>query len=81
MLADGEHWPAGTPGAPGIRVTYGCGYADLASLPPVFVTAWRMLIAHWYENREAAVASTVRRAEVEVMPYGVEYLLEPYRIV
>ena len=80
-LVDGASWPDAPPGAPGIRITYICGFIDLATLPPVFVTAWRLLVAHWYENREAAVASTVRRAEVEKVPYGVEYLLDPYRIV
>lgn len=35
-----------------------------------------MLIAHWYTNREAAAGNMVNVAD---MPFGVKFLLQPYR--
>jgi len=43
--------------------------------PPAILQAVRMLVAHWYEAREA-VAATPGGAAV---PYGPKALLAPYR--
>lgn len=48
-----------------IRVTYTAGYApdpqdpDVWPAPPLVRQAVRMLVGHWYENREAAVVGTI----------------------
>ena len=58
-----------------IEIVMTCGYGDGQAPFPV-VQAIKFLVAHFYENREQA---TIKRL-VDV-PFGVQALLNPYRIV
>lgn len=56
-----------------LRVTLG----DTAPPEPL-LGAMRALIAYWYDNREAALASTAYKAEVAVLPLQYQTLIRPY---
>lgn len=51
---------------------------DMASdpLPPALKQATLMLVAHFFENKEA-----VSEASMQVMPLGVDRLIAPYRSI
>jgi uncharacterized phiE125 gp8 family phage protein len=54
VLAHGESWPTGTlfPANP-IQITFVAGYGDADDVPEKFKQAIKLLVAHWYEHREA----------------------------
>lgn len=52
---------------------------DAAGVPNLAKQAIRMMVAHWYENREAVATET--RQQPSEMPYGFERLLQPLRIL
>lgn len=80
-----ENMPA-VRGRPGdVKIRYRAGYATVAAgEPPVWTNAapapievaMLMLVAHWYENREAV---QIDSTAVE-LPFAVEALLSPYRV-
>ena len=71
-------WPTYTRNTDGIVIVYVAGYGDAGSdVPAPIVEAIKMLVAHWYENREAEVTGTIS-TEVKI---GVDALLRPYRIM
>lgn len=56
-----------------VRVTLTAGYGAASAVPETLKMAIRQLVAHWYDNREAA-----GRAMSEI-PEGVRALIEPYK--
>lgn len=78
-LVYGESWPTETLRPKnGVVIQFTAGYGDTAdAVPQTVKQAMLLLIAHWYENREATLASTVSR-EVE---YAVNALLWQERVV
>lgn len=65
----GKTWPALYPRPDALAVTFVAGFGAAASdVPDHLILATRMLIAHWYENREAAAGPL---AEI---PLGVQQL-------
>ncbi|MBI1188309.1 MAG: hypothetical protein GC206_13425 [Alphaproteobacteria bacterium] len=60
----------------GIVITYSVSSAGDAAALATFKQAIMMLVAHFYENREAVAAIGVYQA---IMPVGVDALLMPYR--
>ncbi len=58
-----------------IRVRYVCGYADAASVPDSLKLAVKLLVGHWYENREASNPMLLRD-----IPRGVDALCMSYRM-
>lgn len=53
-----------------VRIRLTVGYATVASIPAVYKTAIKLLVAHWYENREATAA-----IQLKEIPEGVNNLL------
>ncbi len=74
-LQPGVTWPAEPLDWYGLRIIYVCGYA---TPPEPLVEAMGALIAYWYDNPEAAIASTVYKAEVGVLPLRYQTLIQPY---
>ncbi len=66
--------PAAAERGDAIRYTMTAGYGAAADVPAAIKMALFMLVAHWYNNREASSAD--RMAE---MPFAVSSLLAPYR--
>lgn len=75
VLIPRTNWPSGAlyPVSP-IRIQYQAGYPTPPEELKHFI---RLQVAHWYENREA-VQSDGKNATI--MPIGVEYLLQGYRV-
>lgn len=70
-------WPVTRDVGAAVSVTYKAGYGDsAATVPGVIKTAMLLLIAHWYENREAVVVGTIAGA----LPLGVDTLLRAERV-
>ncbi len=73
-------------GKPGdIRIRYWAGYGKrdpndaskwIAAVPAPIKVSIMMLVAQWYETREAAVVGQAPAA----MPFAVDALLQPYRV-
>lgn len=69
-------WPITRDVSNAVRVTYVAGYgASAASVPGTTKTAMLLLIAHWYENREAVVVGTIAAPA----PLAVDTLLRVER--
>lgn len=72
MPAIGASWPVGAAGD--VRITFNAGYAE-GSAPPALLQAVRMLLGHFYINREEMLEVG---ASGEV-PFGVMALCGPFR--
>lgn len=57
-----------------ITVTFTAGYGDVSDVPAPIKAAIMLLVAHWYEHREAS-------GKADVVPFGVTVLTAPYRRV
>jgi len=80
VLADGASWPSTSlyPTA-AIRVRFVAGYgAAGSSAPASILAAIKLMVGHWYENRENSLPGG---AEVQLLPMGVDALLWPYRML
>lgn len=71
----GKSWPTFNPSRPdALQVTFTTGYADAASVPEPIKSAIRLLVGHFYANREATTDYRLRE-----IPIGVDALLEQFR--
>lgn len=68
-------WPETLDDLNAVRITYGAGYADAASVPTPLKQAMLLMIGHWFANREAVVVGTIA-AEV---PLAAKALMRAYR--
>lgn len=79
ILKSGKSWPATNCQPECVRIQYKSGYGtDGEDVPAPIRQAMLLMIAHWYENREAVVMPT-GTSPVE-LPIGAERLLTPFRI-
>lgn len=77
----GSIWPISLVHPESAVVTYVAGYGDNASdVPSAICAAIKLLAGHLYENREAVVVSE-SRAVVASVPFTVDALLGPYRVM
>lgn len=72
-LAEGAYWPDVATRPEAVRVTYQAGHAP-ARIPQAVVQAARLMVGHFYENREAVVVGV----PAQDLPLGVRYLLSPF---
>lgn len=72
---EGATWPGTQNRNDAIKITYIAGFGAAADVPQGIRHAILMLIAHWYENREATSEMTLRDA-----PMAVEALLNRHRV-
>lgn len=63
-------WPLARPTIDAVQVAFVAGYGDAAACPAPVVTAIKMMVAHWFEHREAVSADGL--AEI---PLAVDALL------
>ncbi|MCB0190639.1 MAG: head-tail connector protein [Anaerolineae bacterium] len=72
VLKHGESWPSTTlrPMNP-VQVTYVAGYGLAADVPSYLVHLIRLLVSHWYENREPVVVGSI----VGNIPLAVDSLI------
>lgn len=76
FLKYGQTWPAVQEIPKAVKVTYVAGYGAASAVPQSIKTAIKILVAHWYENREPVIVGT----NVASVPLSVEYLLMPYKV-
>ncbi len=74
-LAAGAVWPAGHLLYPAITIHFTCGYQ---TPPPQIKEAIGALLVYWYDNPEAAIASTAYKAEVGMLPLRYQELIQPF---
>ncbi len=60
-----------------VIVEYVCGYGDETNVPESIIHAMRLLIGHWYENREAVDLNAPNAGEI---PLAVPALLGGYTV-
>ena len=79
VLRNDASWPSVTlRAANGVRVRFTAGYGNSASdVPENIRHAIRLLLGHFYENRELVVASGAVPKE---LPFAARALLGPYRM-
>lgn len=64
-----------------VTITFVAGYGDAAAdVPRPISAAMKLLVGHWYRNREAVVGVDARDSSTE-LPIGVSALLAPYRLI
>ncbi len=77
LLAYGQTWPTTRDQVNAVTVTYVVGYGSAASsVPEPFKHAIKLLVAHWYHQREAVTSNSAPRE----VPFTVDALLTPYRL-
>lgn len=75
-LAYGESWPSTRAQKNAVTITYVAGYGAASTVPDALKAAIKLLVGHYYVNREEAVTGTV------VARLGaVDALLAPYRVL
>lgn len=73
---NGIAWPSATRNYDAIEIVYVVGYgASGSDVPQDILTAMRMMIAHWYENRESVVMGIMPNT----LEMGVKSLLSKYK--
>jgi len=78
VLASGQSWPVTYDRINALLIEYDAGYGDNAvDVPESIRQAMKLLIGHWYLNRETAVIGRI----VNEVPFAVQSLLWPERIV
>ncbi len=66
-------WPISRPTIDSVQITFVAGYGSTAStIPPHVKLAIKMLVAHWYENREACLDQ-----QLWPVPLAIDSLLSP----
>jgi hypothetical protein len=80
-LAYGKYFPDFTPyPVSSVRIRYTAGYRsggpDSLKIPEEIKQALKLLIGHFYENRESVVVGTVANK----VPFSAEALLYPFRV-
>lgn len=73
--ASGTFWPRTAAVKAAVTVTLQAGYGAAADVPAPFIEAIKQLVAHWYENREAALIS-VTSSE---LPFALQDFLNEFR--
>jgi uncharacterized phiE125 gp8 family phage protein len=77
VLATTASWPTAYERPNAVQITYVAGYGAHGGLvPPPLRHAMKLLIGHWYENREPVVTGTIATD----IPMTVTRLLQPYRV-
>lgn len=83
-LTNNESWPVPGRELDAFEIRFSAGYgAASADVPEPIRQAIRLLVAHWYENREGAgdpifEGSSDQNQKLQI-PFGVTALLQPYK--
>lgn len=78
MPAYGQCWPTGRLDLNAVQIDCTFGYGPAAKVPDSIKWAIRLLVGHWYENREESINETFRLGNI---PMGVNALLGSDAIV
>lgn len=70
-------WPSTYDTINAVSVEFVCGYGAASDVPKPLIHAMKLLLSHYYENREATIVGT----SVTDLPQGVQDLIANYREV
>ena len=59
-----------------VTVRFVAGYGAASAVPPPIKAAMKLLIGNWWMNREAGA---IVRASADILPFGVDALLWPFK--
>lgn len=76
-LAYDQTWPTVRDQRNAITVTYVAGYGAASAVPDALKAAIKLLVGHWFTNREGVVTGTIATE----IPMAVDALLAPYRVL
>jgi len=77
VLRSSQSWPStALRTANAVEVTFTTGYGPEADVPEGVKHAMRLLVSHWYANREAVLTGTISKT----IEYGVHWLLGPHMV-
>ncbi|KKN14047.1 hypothetical protein LCGC14_1000120 [marine sediment metagenome] len=77
ILSADQSWPSVDLKRSGaVKIQFVAGYGDAEDVPETLKAALKLLVGHWYENREGAVVG-VTTSEV---PFSIKALLASYKI-
>lgn len=74
--AIGQSWPVTAARSDAVQISYVCGWAEGADVPAPLRHAIKLLVGHWYGQRESHVVG----GTVAELPLGVEALCAPFRV-
>lgn len=74
--AFGLTWPATHASVNAVTVEYVAGYANAAAVPEAIKTWIKLMVNHYYENREASIPGVT----LQPIPF-IGGLLDPYRVL
>lgn len=81
VLKEGKSWPSHGRQFDAVEIEYVAGYgAVAANVPAPIRQAILMLVAHYYENREAGGDPVVKEVFDYEVPFGVRAILMPFRV-
>ena len=72
LIQTDDSWPSVTATYAGIKIEYTAGHTTSSLVPEVLRQAVKLLVAHWFANREAVVTGTIATE----IPLGVQRLLD-----
>lgn len=74
-LVEGANWPATYYRTDAATITYVSGYGDSVDVPAAITASAKLLVANWFENRQAATEKSLSD-----LPFGVRSLLMNHRL-
>jgi uncharacterized phiE125 gp8 family phage protein len=74
-IMPGTTWPTTKVRANVVTINFVAGYQDAGQVPNSIVLAMRLLVSHWYENRDIMVDGRLSET-----PFAVNALLDPFRV-
>lgn len=78
VLKDGQSWPTGLRPENAIEIVFVAGHGTTAdTVPAELHQAARLLIGHWYANREAVLLGSVTAVAV---PLAYDALIAPFKV-
>lgn len=69
-------WPTARLQTAAVTVEFAAGYTDAASVPDDLTLAMRLLIGHWFQNRETVVVGSIN----STLEMAFDELVEPHRL-
>ena len=75
VLRSGQYWPSGAlRSANAVQIVFEAGYGGQGDVPEGVRMAIKLLVGHWYANREAVLTGTISKP----IEFGVDSLLSPF---
>ena len=78
-LAYQQTWPQTYDAINAVTIRFVCGYASASAVPGGLVAAMKLLLGHWYANRESVVVGG--GANSQAVPQGADALIWQYKAV